>query len=613
MWSRSLGPCSWPLPRSCSGSSCRGSRTSCRPPALSSDSPEPAPWTQAASPRTSSPEPIGSPGTTERRAEAPGGDRSSGQRPAARPHSGAALEPAAEGRRRRQRRAGRRVRERRVRREARNGGCDGLMAEEGDLPLRVTSAALRSVVSGRHADHYGRVVDFVEMVWQQASSLLTYQHYLKLTLAFKAKLLMEMFVRQHGLLDILQTLDKYFPPQSAAHPRASRREVVKEQQCRLQFRRLVLQMVRDGAYRHHFLQADVEQEFGAVFMAAAEELLWEFLQRIENVLPPPRIEQPRASAMDTGSLSPDQQPRADRSRTLHDHLLHPEQQRGRRHGSGTNGTEPEPERGVAPLGSRCLTMGSAAPPDQLPLADRSWTLPDRLPHPPAPSSPGMSVRAPGGGGGDAGSGCPQSPVSALHSDQWRCPTLPRPPPDPLQYQRTDPRPAGAGAAALCDPCSHSGARRAGPSKGPGAEERGSGGGGADRGLDPQRVSSAPLPREVGEHLARCPQFQPTVVLERLSGGQRPRGVTAVAGSDRQRGPTAAPPWDLRLKGGGGRSWTVLESEEGSPQWGETPPSDPSDHDYYPFCSQDAAQGRWARRNSVGQFAAGSSPVGGNSD
>ncbi|XP_055520906.1 uncharacterized protein LOC129715076 isoform X4 [Leucoraja erinacea] len=86
------------------------------------------------------------------------------------------------------------------------------MDEEGDLPLRVTSAALRSVVSGRHAEHYGRVVDFVDVVWQQTSSLITYRHYLKLTLAFKAKLVMEMFVRQCSLLDILQTLDKYFPP-----------------------------------------------------------------------------------------------------------------------------------------------------------------------------------------------------------------------------------------------------------------------------------------------------------------------------------------------------------------------------------------------------------------
>lgn len=208
-------------------------------------------------------------------------------------------------------------------------GSDSPMDEEGDLPLRVTSAALRSVVSGRHAEHYGRVVDFVDVVWQQTSSLITYRHYLKLTLAFKAKLVMEMFVRQCSLLDILQTLDKYFPPLSSADPRASRTEVVKEQQCRLQFRRLVLRLVRDGAYRHHFLQGDVEQEFGALFMAAAQALFWEFLERIENILPPLRIEQTRAGSMDTGSLSPDKQPLADCSRTLPDRLLHPPQQRYR--------------------------------------------------------------------------------------------------------------------------------------------------------------------------------------------------------------------------------------------------------------------------------------------
>lgn len=467
------------------------------------------------------------------------------------------------------------------------------MDEEGDLPLRVTSAALRSVVSGRHAEHYGRVVDFVDVVWQQTSSLITYRHYLKLTLAFKAKLVMEMFVRQCSLLDILQTLDKYFPPLSSADPRASRTEVVKEQQCRLQFRRLVLRLVRDGAYRHHFLQGDVEQEFGALFMAAAQALFWEFLERIENILPPLRIEQTRAGSMDTGSLSPDKQPLADCSRTLPDRLLHPPQQR-QRHRSGNNGSasekepEPEPERGVAPPGSRCLAssmMGSG----------------ERR----------LARSSPGGGGGEARPRSPRSPVpSSFHFDQWsdeepgRCPPLPRSPPDPLQSQRAESLPAGA--ATVCDQRGRSGAGRAGTSRGPGTAGRGSGSLGrlTHLGLDLQRLSSAPVPREVGEQLARCQQFQPTVLLLRLSNGQMPQGDTAAAGRDRQRRPATVR---------GGPACMGTESEEGSLLCGESQLSDPSDNDYYPFCSQDVAQVYWLQRNSLGQFTTRYRHVDGNPD
>ncbi|XP_067853694.1 TERF1-interacting nuclear factor 2-like [Heptranchias perlo] len=128
------------------------------------------------------------------------------------------------------------------------------LPQHGALPLRITSAVLWSIVKRRHTEHYERVLDFVNIIWHQAVDLISYRHYLKLSIAFKAKLVMEMFVKRQSLLDILQTLDKYFPKLVPDDPKATRRDIRKECQCRLQFRKLVVLLIRDECYRKRFLQ-----------------------------------------------------------------------------------------------------------------------------------------------------------------------------------------------------------------------------------------------------------------------------------------------------------------------------------------------------------------------
>ncbi|XP_048461498.1 uncharacterized protein LOC125484932 isoform X2 [Rhincodon typus] len=149
-------------------------------------------------------------------------------------------------------------------------GRDIHIPDCGALPLRVVSAALWSSVRNDCTEHYDRVLDFVNTIWEQAAGLVTYRHYLKLCIAFKAK---------------------------------ARRDVWKERQCRLQFRKLVLLLVRDDVYREQFLQDELEEEFGSLFMASTRRLLWEFLERLESILPEPRIDQLLAAGVNVGSLS----------------------------------------------------------------------------------------------------------------------------------------------------------------------------------------------------------------------------------------------------------------------------------------------------------------------
>uniref|UniRef100_UPI00398EBDE8 uncharacterized protein n=1 Tax=Pristiophorus japonicus TaxID=55135 RepID=UPI00398EBDE8 len=186
-------------------------------------------------------------------------------------------------------------------------GRETAIPERGALPLRLIATGLWSSVTRRCPEHYERVLDFVKMIWQQAAGLITYRHYLKLCIAFKAKLVMEMFVQRRSLLDILQTLDRYFPRQVPGHPRATRRDAVRERQCLLQFRKQVLLLIRDEEYREQYLQDELEEEYGNLFMAAAQRLLWEFLERLESALPQPRINQLLSACVDVRCLSPGEQ------------------------------------------------------------------------------------------------------------------------------------------------------------------------------------------------------------------------------------------------------------------------------------------------------------------
>ncbi|MGH0175218.1 UNVERIFIED_CONTAM: hypothetical protein FKN15_069393, partial [Acipenser sinensis] len=54
-------------------------------------------------------------------------------------------------------------------------------------PIRLVSAAMWRVVSRREARHYGKVVEFVEMVFEVAPEILNYRHRAKITLGLRAK------------------------------------------------------------------------------------------------------------------------------------------------------------------------------------------------------------------------------------------------------------------------------------------------------------------------------------------------------------------------------------------------------------------------------------------
>ncbi|XP_069758066.1 uncharacterized protein [Narcine bancroftii] len=527
-------------------------------------------------------------------------------------------------------------------------GWDTSFTEHGTLPLRIACAALWSVVKWQHADHYGRVVDFVNDVWHQVSDLVSYRHYLKLCMAFKAKLVMEMFVKQRSLLDILQILDKYFPRQVPADPRVTRRDVEKERQCRLQFRKHVLFMIRDRNYREHFLKEEMEEVYGSVFMTAAQRLLWEFLQRLESALPLPRVDQLLASCVDRGSLSQEEKSLisllADHSRSVSDILLQRMQQQWSQHRSGGWGTSTETGSGT-PVSSTVQELeprkGRFPGAEQVTLDSQKGELGTQGQSRVSPWMEEEDIYTSSNMGfGEEWMNCRTMRALHPHSKDWAerasrreylegrlhpcvfsalnfdlseeeagsysSPTLS--PPDPLQSQCDDSpavactlsqvSPAGRwqGSEGTCHPSLPAPQP---PDLGP------------SNGIDIELLAGAPLSREVRDQLLRCSQFQPKVLLCRLTGQPEKWGLQEEAGLDSaslwhpsHSTPRLACRWNLRKRPRelqlGHASWdgSLFSSSEESSQL------DNSDYEYFPFCSQLTSFGKWttdARRNKMGQF------------
>ncbi|XP_062923346.1 uncharacterized protein LOC134356365 isoform X2 [Mobula hypostoma] len=529
-------------------------------------------------------------------------------------------------------------------------GWDASLTDSGPLSLRVACAALWSAVTRHCTEHYGRVVDFVNIVWQQASYLISYRHYIKLCIAFKAKMVMEMFVKQRSLLDILQMLDKFFPELLPADPRATTSDVQREQQCRLQFRKLVLLLIRDGDYRERFLQDELEDAYGTLFMVAAQNLLWEFLERLEKVLPPPRLDQLLASCVDRGSLSPQEESLVslltDPDILLQQPWICEKSDGGQGSGDLASGSSGSSTRGECGLrcghhpgtelvtantqeGESCVSSREQALEEEQTVSEAILGLASTKP----PPTGHLFSRGPterDGGGENCGRRLQPMVFSALHFDQLSDEevggflSLTQSPPDPLQSQQ------GRSPAAACplpqDDSAEAGVRKSQVMEGTHQCARS-----PNQGLEIKLLATAPLSPEVQGRLLQYSQFQPRVLLFRLSSGQkgqptaagsqgRQRECPVVSEDHHQLGKVApTPPWRWNLRKRPRQcqadcaSWTGskrVAMAPGSPDGGlfssseESSLSDTSDDEYFPFCSQLTPSGRWVThpaRNEMGQF------------
>ncbi|XP_029901373.1 uncharacterized protein LOC115354954 isoform X2 [Myripristis murdjan] len=169
-------------------------------------------------------------------------------------------------------------------------------------PLQLFSAAMWQVVQQGLVDHYGMLEEFVTMVTELVPELMSYSQRAQLILGLRSRLVLEMCRGEHpvDLPTIEPHLDRIKAPISTAKDHHVTINQVEESE--VNFVELVHTLLENPSEREHFFQEIFPVHFGSKYDTALEMLVWEFISRLEELLPLPDFTQMAAWLGDTPSF-----------------------------------------------------------------------------------------------------------------------------------------------------------------------------------------------------------------------------------------------------------------------------------------------------------------------
>uniref|UniRef100_A0A8K9UB51 C2H2-type domain-containing protein n=1 Tax=Oncorhynchus mykiss TaxID=8022 RepID=A0A8K9UB51_ONCMY len=147
-------------------------------------------------------------------------------------------------------------------------------------PLRLVSAALWQVVQQRDVMDYGLVEEFVTTVLEIVPDMMSYRERVQLIMGLRAQ------VRDANPETIQPHLNR-MKTCIITH----RGKEVKVEASQLTFRKLIQTLLEDPIEKEHFFQNIFPEEFGPKYNSALQTLVWEFLSRLEKLLPAPTLQQ----------------------------------------------------------------------------------------------------------------------------------------------------------------------------------------------------------------------------------------------------------------------------------------------------------------------------------
>ncbi|XP_028330009.1 TERF1-interacting nuclear factor 2 isoform X3 [Gouania willdenowi] len=160
-------------------------------------------------------------------------------------------------------------------------------------PVRLVSAALWKVLKQRDVMQYGVVEEFVTSACETVPGLLTPRHQVKLALGLRARLILELCSKQPDVEVIQPHLERIKAPASTV------KKDVKVSRTLEHFHSLVQVFLSDSAERELFFKEEFPVEYGPKFDQELEKLLWEFLIRLDQLLPAPNLKQTVSWLSDT--------------------------------------------------------------------------------------------------------------------------------------------------------------------------------------------------------------------------------------------------------------------------------------------------------------------------
>lgn len=157
-------------------------------------------------------------------------------------------------------------------------------------PLRLLSAAMWKVLLQRDTVHYGKVEETVTSLCETVPGLLDYRHQARLTMGLRALMILEE-LRQSDPSDpelVLQELKKL--QMSSCVPNGKRKDQ-KVEEAKRNFQSLVQSLLKNPSARKQFFKEDFQLHYGRNYVASLEKLMWEFLIRLDQLLPVPDLAQ----------------------------------------------------------------------------------------------------------------------------------------------------------------------------------------------------------------------------------------------------------------------------------------------------------------------------------
>ncbi|KAL7875767.1 hypothetical protein AOLI_G00107300 [Acnodon oligacanthus] len=156
-------------------------------------------------------------------------------------------------------------------------------------PLRLVSAAVWKVMQQRDVRHYGKLQEFVTSVSETVPGLLSYRHQAKLALGLQARLILDQLHMSQSPDPelILPQLERLRAPTLSK----GKRKDQKVEMAVKNFHTLVHTLLKSPALRRQFFQEEFDSQYGPQYDSALEKLLWEFLTRLDQLLPVPDLAQ----------------------------------------------------------------------------------------------------------------------------------------------------------------------------------------------------------------------------------------------------------------------------------------------------------------------------------
>ncbi|XP_029381968.1 TERF1-interacting nuclear factor 2 [Echeneis naucrates] len=170
-------------------------------------------------------------------------------------------------------------------------------------PVRLVSAALWKVLKQRDVMQYGVVEEFVTSACECVPGLLTLRHQGKLALGLRGRLILELCSTQPDVKVIEPHLKRIRVPAAPSTSSASAvRKDVKVMRTVENFHLFVETLLTNPAEREQFFKEEFPVDYGPKFDEELEKLLWEFLIRMDQLLPPPSLAQTVSWLSDTPAV-----------------------------------------------------------------------------------------------------------------------------------------------------------------------------------------------------------------------------------------------------------------------------------------------------------------------